>query len=73
MPRVLALIFYLRIFLFNKKYFFISSLNFNNRLNFIFKRNPKNPKNNKISICPLNNIHILFKDNFIILINQVLA
>ena len=33
--------------------------------------NHKNPINDKIYICSLNNIHILFKDNFKNLINQV--
>jgi hypothetical protein len=33
--------------------------------------NHKNPINGKIYICPLNNIHILFKDNFKNLINEV--
>jgi hypothetical protein len=39
--------------------------------NLIFIRNPKNSINDKISICLLNDIHILFKDNFRNLINQV--
>ena len=49
------------------------SLNQNNRFSFIFIGNPKNPINDKISTCPINNIHILFKNNFRNLINQVLT
>jgi len=41
------------------------------RHSFIFIVNHKNPINGKIYICPLNNIHILFKDNFKNLINEV--
>jgi hypothetical protein len=32
--------------------------------NFIFIGNPTNPINDKIYIFPLNNIYILFKDDF---------
>jgi hypothetical protein len=45
----------------------------NKRDNFIFIENPKNSINDKIYIFSLNNIHILFKDNFRNLINQVLT
>jgi len=40
---------------------------------FIFIENPKNLINNKMYIFHLNNIHILFKDNFRNLINQILT
>jgi hypothetical protein len=68
MPRVLTL-YYITCILF----FFLSNRQSlkNKRHNFIFIENPKNPINDKISIYPLNNIHILFKDNFRNLINQV--
>jgi hypothetical protein len=41
----------------------------NKRHNFIFIGNPKSLINGKTFIFPLNNIHILFKDNFRNLIN----
>ena len=52
-------------------FYLINNLLKNKRHNFIFIMNLKNPINEKISICPLNNIHILFKNNFRNLINQV--
>ena len=59
MSRMLALYFITYIvFLSNRQY------HVNKRHSFIFIGNPKNPINEKIYICPLNNIHILFKDNF---------
>jgi len=66
MPRMLALYFITYIvFLFNRQ------PHMNKRHSFIFIGIPKNPINGKIYISSLNNIHILFKDNFRNIINQV--
>jgi len=65
MPRMLAFYFITYIFfLFNRQ------PHMNKRHTFIFIGIPKNPINGKIFIFLLNNIYILFKDNFRNIVNQ---
>jgi cbb3-type cytochrome oxidase subunit 3 len=65
MPRMLTFYFITYIFfLFNRQ------PHMNKRHTFIFIGIPKNPINDKISIFLLNNIYILFKDNFRNIVNQ---